>query len=58
MEKAKGVVFPFRTVVVRGNVYLRVEDVAAYLVECGSGEETDVRNRLKEAAKAVLRSKR
>lgn len=51
-------VFPFRTVVVRGNVYLRVEDVAAYLVECGSGEETDVRDRLKKAAEAVLGSRR
>jgi hypothetical protein len=57
--------FQIRTVVVRGNTYLRVEDVGSgpapastararstteYIRECGYGEETDVRNRLKKAA--------
>jgi len=42
--------FQIRTVIVRGNTYLRVEDVAEYIRECGYGEETDVRNRLKKAA--------
>lgn len=42
--------FQIRTVIVRGNTYLRVEDVAEYIRECEYGEETDVRNRLKKAA--------
>lgn len=40
-----------RYVTVRGVRYLRVDDVAAYIRELGGGEETDVRNRLKEAAR-------
>lgn len=43
-----------RTVVVRGTTYLRVEDVAEYIRACGEGEETDVRNRLKKAAEAIV----
>lgn len=39
-----------RAVVVRGVTYLRAEDVAEYIRQCGSGEETDVRNRLNRAA--------
>lgn len=34
----------------RGAVYLRDEDVAEFIVDLGSREETDVRNRLNEAA--------
>jgi hypothetical protein len=45
-----------RFVVVKGNTYLRAEDVAEYIVECGSSEETDVRNRLKEAARNIVES--
>lgn len=34
-----------------GITYLRAEDVAAYLREVAGAEETDVRNRLNEAAR-------
>ena len=34
--------------------YLRLEDVAAFIRELGGGEETDVRNRLDQAAKNLL----
>lgn len=43
-----------RFVVVRGVQYLRVEDVAEYIRELGSGEDTDVRNRLNEGAQNLL----
>lgn len=50
--------FLIRTVVVQGNTYIRVEDVAEYIRECGSGEETDVRNRLKHAAENLVNQTR
>lgn len=43
-----------RTVFLRGNTYLRLDDVVEFIQECGSGEETDVRNRLKEAASNLV----
>ncbi len=43
-----------RYVVVKGVAYLRAEDVADLIRELGGGEETDVRNRLNEAAENVL----
>lgn len=45
--------FLFRCVEVRGVRYLRVDDVIAFLRELGSTEETDVRNRLDEAARRI-----
>lgn len=39
-----------RYVVVKEHVYLRSEDVAAYLRELAAAEETDVRNRINTAA--------
>lgn len=48
--------FPFRYVDVRGARYLRVEDVATFLRELGGSEETDVRNRLDEAARNITRA--
>lgn len=45
--------FPFRFVEVRGVRYLRLDDVAAFLHALGSTEETDVRNRLDEAARLL-----
>lgn len=39
-----------RCIMVKGVVYYRDEDVAEYLRTLGSTEETDVRNRLNEAA--------
>ncbi len=47
--------FVFRSVEVRGVRYLRVEDVAAFLYCLGATEETDVRNRLDEAASLITR---
>ncbi len=44
-----------RYVKANGKLYFLAEDIAEYLIECGSGEETDVRNRLKAAAKVFLR---
>lgn len=49
----KKTTFPFRYVTVRGVRYLRLEDVATYIRELEGGEETDVRNRLKEAAHQI-----
>lgn len=46
--------FPFRFVDVRGVRYLRIDDVAAFVRELGSAEETDVRHRLDEAADHLL----
>ena len=45
--------FPFRFVEIRGVRYLRLDDVAAFLRELGGSEETDVRNRLEEAARRI-----
>lgn len=42
-----------RFVRANGNVYLRNEDVARLLREIGATEETDVRNRLEQAAQSV-----
>ena len=39
-----------RAVVVKGERYLRLDDVAAWLRELVSTEEVDVRNRFNEAA--------
>ena len=39
-----------RFVEVRGARYLHIDDVSAFVRELGGGEETDVRNRLNEAA--------
>lgn len=44
-----------RYVEVRGVRYLRLEDVATFIRELSGGEETDVRNRLKEAAHQIER---
>lgn len=46
--------FAVRYVDVHGVRYLRLEDVAAFVRELGSSEETDVRNRLDEAARRLL----
>lgn len=45
-----------RFVDVRGNRYIRIEDVALFIVNLGSGEETDVRNRLNEAAANLVKT--
>ena len=50
-------IFPFRFVEVRGEKYLRLEDVAAFVRELGGCEETDVRNRLCEAADSIARDR-
>lgn len=39
-----------RSVKVKGNIYLRKEDVVAYLQEMAATEETDTRNRILTAA--------
>lgn len=49
MEKTVNV-HNVRYVIVCGVCYLRVEDVAVLIRELGSTEETDVRNRLNDAA--------
>jgi hypothetical protein len=49
--------FEFRFVRVRGERYLRLDDVASFVRELGGTEETDVRNRLSEAANHLLRTK-
>jgi hypothetical protein len=46
-----------RYVVVRGVRYLHVDDVAEFIREAGGGEETDVRNRLTEAAHNLTKAK-
>ena len=43
-------IMDLRTVVVRGALYLRVEDVASLIMEVGGTEPTDTRNRLNELA--------
>ena len=42
-----------RIVNVRGAIYIRLEDVALYIRDLGSTEETDVRNRLDQASREV-----
>lgn len=44
-----------RFIDVRGERYLRLTDVMTFIRELGGGEETDVRNRLNEAASNLLR---
>jgi len=46
--------FQLRVIEVNGHRYLRIEDVAAFVRELGGGEETDVKNRLEEAAAGLL----
>lgn len=46
--------YPIRFIDVRGERYLRIEDVAAFVRELGGSEETDVRHRLDEAADNLL----
>jgi len=46
--------FNFRVIDVKGAKYLRAEDVAEYVRNLGSTEETDVRNRLDQAAKHLV----
>jgi hypothetical protein len=43
-----------RTVNIRGAVYIRAEDVANYIREFASTEETDVRTRANTAADNLL----
>lgn len=43
-----------RYVIVRGVRYIHEEDVALLIRELGSGEETDVRNRLNQGADILL----
>jgi hypothetical protein len=47
--------FQLRVIEVNGHRYLRIDDVAAFVRELGGGEETDVRNRLNEAADQLLK---
>ena len=42
--------FNIRHVNIKGITYLRAEDVVSYIQEIAATEETDVRNRLNEAA--------
>lgn len=51
-------VHKFRFIDVKGVRYLRAEDVASYIHEIAGGEETDVRNRLSEAANNLLKKER
>jgi len=46
--------FKFRVIEVKGQRYLRIEDVAAFVRELGGGEQTDVRVRLNQAADGLL----
>ena len=47
--------FQLRVIEVNGHRYLRIEDVAEFLRELGSGEATDVRVRLNMAADHLLK---
>jgi hypothetical protein len=47
--------FQLRVIEVNGHRYLLIDDVAAFVRELGGGEETDVRNRLNEAADQLLK---
>lgn len=42
-----------RFIEVRGVRYLHAEDVVEFIAELGATEETDVRNRLNEAARNI-----
>ncbi len=44
-----------RFVKVKEVTYLRLEDIASYIRECGGGEETDVRWRLNKAAENLVK---
>jgi hypothetical protein len=44
-----------RYVKANGTTYLRAEDVATYIRNIAGGEETDVRNRMNEAANNILK---
>jgi hypothetical protein len=44
----------FTYVVVRGVRYIRVQDVASFIRKIGETEETDVRNRLDQAAENLI----
>ena len=44
-----------RFIKANGAIYLRLEDVALFIVNLGSCEETDVRNRLNEAAANLIK---
>jgi len=46
-----------RCVEIKGNVYLRKEDVITLIREVAGSEETDVRNRLEELARNVEKVK-
>ena len=43
-----------RFITVKGNTYLRAEDVAAMLIDLGSTEPTDTRVRIEELVKSLL----
>lgn len=45
-----------RFVKANGTVYLLAEDVANYIRNIAGGEETDVRNRMNEAANNILKN--
>lgn len=47
-----------RFIMHKGVKYLRAEDVAKFIAEAASGEETDVRNRFNEAAFSLIGSKK
>jgi hypothetical protein len=47
--------FQLRFVEIRGVRYVRLNDVTALIRELGSTEETDVRERLNEAARRIAR---
>ena len=53
-EKSTEPKFQLRFVDIRDARYLRLEDVGAFIRELGGGEETDVRQRLDQAAKNLL----
>jgi len=44
-----------RFVNINQTIYLRKEDVVAYIQELATSEETDTRNRIEEAAKNIGR---
>ena len=46
-----------RFVTVKGAVYFRAEDVANFVETLGATEETDVRNRLRQAARNMSRKR-
>lgn len=52
------VTFPFRYVDVHGVRYLRLDDVTTFIRELGGSEETDMHNRLQQAAERLLTEKK